>query len=275
MARAFEALSAQTGAGKKSARAATRMLSPSGMTYDSSPDVRMVMPEALAFRHVAFEDLGLLEPILERRGLAVRYVDVPVTDLDDRDALAPALLVVLGGPIGVCQTAEYPFLTREIRLIEQRLAARLPTLGICLGSQLMAKALGAKVYPSGVKEIGWAPVTLTAEGKASGLTHLADVPVLHWHGDTFDLPQGAVRLASTQACANQAFAHGSHALALQFHAEAAGRALEAWFVGHTGEIAATPGLSVGKLRAETARCTPALVRHATAAFGEWLDSCGL
>jgi GMP synthase (glutamine-hydrolysing) len=233
------------------------------------------MPEALVLRHVPFEDLGLLAPLLERRGHRARYVDVPVADLSTVDALSPALLVVLGGPIGVYQTEEYPFLSHEIQSIERRLAAGLPTLGVCLGSQLMARALGARVYPSGVKEIGWSALTLTAEGRASCLRHLDGVPVLHWHGDTFDLPAGAVRLASTGPCANQAFAYGSHALALQFHAEAAGRALESWFVGHTAEIAATPGISVQRLREDTARCTPAIARHGEAMFAEWLAACGL
>jgi GMP synthase (glutamine-hydrolysing) len=99
--------------------------------------------------------------------------------------------------------------------------------------------------------------------------------VLHWHGDTFDLPDGAVRLASTTVCKNQAFCIGSHALALQFHAEAAGRALEAWFVGHTGEIAATPGINVPQLRGDTARCTAAIERAGPACFGTWLADAGL
>ncbi|HET8696771.1 MAG TPA: glutamine amidotransferase [Gammaproteobacteria bacterium] len=233
------------------------------------------MPHTVAFRHVAFEDLGLLAPLLAKRGHAVSYVDAPVADLSDFDPVAPDLLVVLGGPIGVYEDDLYPFLDAETALIARRLAAQRPTLGICLGSQLMAKALGARVYPSAVKEIGWAPLALTAEGHASPLRHLESVSVLHWHGDTFDLPHGAVRLASTAVCKNQAFSLGPAALALQFHAEAAGRALEAWFVGHTGEIAATPGISVPQLRADTARCTPAVERAGAACFAEWLTAAGL
>jgi GMP synthase (glutamine-hydrolysing) len=233
------------------------------------------VPHTVAFRHIAFEDLGLLAPLLAKRGHAVSYVDVPAADLDDFDPLAPDLLVVLGGPIAVYENHLYPFLDTETALLARRLAARRPTLGICLGSQLMAKALGARVYPSGVKEIGWAPLTLTAEGQGSPLRHLESVSVLHWHGDTFDLPEGAVRLASTAACANQAFSLGPAALALQFHAEAAGRSLEAWFVGHTGEIAATPGVSVPQMRADTGRCTPAMERAGAACFGEWLTAAGV
>ncbi|HEX6995746.1 MAG TPA: glutamine amidotransferase [Gammaproteobacteria bacterium] len=233
------------------------------------------MLHTVALRHVPFEDLGLLEPLLARRGHRVRYVDVPVADAAALDPLEPDLLVVLGGPIGVYENDAYPFLDDEIRLIGERLATHRPTLGICLGSQLMARALGARVYPSGSKEIGWAPVELTAEGRASCLRHLDGVAVLHWHGDTFDLPADAARLASTPLTINQAFSVGDYALALQFHAEAAGRALESWFVGHCNEIAATPGIGVPGLRADTAHWTPAITRAGSACFDEWLETAGL
>lgn len=233
------------------------------------------MPNTVALRHVAFEDLGLLGPILARRSHTIRYVDAPVEPLDDFDPLAPDLLVTLGGPIGVYQTDLYPFLASEIELIARRLAAGRPTLGICLGSQLIARALGERVYPSGIKEIGWAPIELTIAGRDSCLRHLADTAVLHWHGDTFDLPEGATLLASTELCKHQAFSWGEHALALQFHAEAAGVALESWFVGHTGEISATPGISVPQLRADTARCTPAITTLGTRCFEQWLATVGL
>lgn len=233
------------------------------------------MPSTLALRHVAFEDLGLLAPLLAERGHSVSYIDVPTADLDAVEVLSPDLLVVLGGPIGVYENDRYPFLDREVAWIEERIAARRPLLGICLGSQLIAKALGARVYPSGAKELGWAPVTLTAGGAESCLAHLAGVPVLHWHGDTFDLPTGAVHLASTALCRHQAFAYGAHTLALQFHAEAAGPALEAWFVGHTCEIAATPGVSVPALRAATLRHSSLLMERGSACWHAWLTAQGL
>jgi len=233
------------------------------------------MLKTIALRHVPFEDLGLLEPLLRERGHDVRYIDVPVTDIASVDPLEPDLLVVLGGPIGVYENDIYPFLDDELRLIDRRLAAEKPTLGVCLGSQLMARVLGARVYASGTKEIGWAPVMLTAEGRASCLKHLDRTAVLHWHGDTFDLPSGAVRLASTPLTLNQAFSVGSYALGLQFHAEAAGRALESWFVGHCAEIAATEGVTVPALRADTARWTPEITRAGSACFGDWLDAAGV
>ena len=232
------------------------------------------MPETLAIRHVPFEDLGLLAPLLAERGHRVRYLEAPTANLSAIDPLAPDLLVVLGGPIGVYENDRYPFIDQEITLLAARLRAQRPTLGICLGSQLMARALGARVYPSGTKEIGWAPIELTAAGQASCLRHLAEIAVLHWHGDTFDLPAGAVHLAATPACRNQAFSVGGHALALQFHVEAAGRALESWFVGHACEIATTPGLRVSQLRADTARHSPALERQSGACLRQWLDAQG-
>jgi GMP synthase (glutamine-hydrolysing) len=229
----------------------------------------------VAIRHVAFEDLDRLAPLLAERGHAIRYLEAPTDDLDAEDPLAPDLLVVLGGPIGAYEEALYPFLASELRLLERRLAAGRPTLGICLGAQILARALGARVYPTGRKEIGWGTLSLTPAGKDSALRHLDGTRVLHWHGDTFDLPEGARLLASTEVTPNQAFAWGGAALALQFHAEAAGRGLERWFVGHTLEIASTPGLSVEALRRDTQACTPALERAGRACFAEWLGSLGL
>ena len=233
------------------------------------------MPQTFALRHVPFEDLGLLEPLLGERGHGIRYVEVPTADLGALDESAPDLLVVLGGPIGVYEEADYPFLRAELALIERRLAANRPTLGICLGAQLIARALGARVYPSGVKEIGWAPLELRAAGRESCLRLLHDTAVLHWHGDTFDLPEGATLLASTPACPHQAFSRGPATLALQFHVEAAGAALESWFVGHTAEIAAAADVNVAKLRADTARWTPVLTPRAVRCLGEWLDANAL
>ncbi len=233
------------------------------------------MKTALALRHVPFEDLGSLEGILTERGFAISYFDVPAGDLAAIDLDAPDLLVVLGGPIGVYETGDYPFLTPEIDAIAKRLAQGRPTLGICLGCQLIVRALGARVYPSGHKEIGWASLQLTAAGKESCLGALADAAVLHWHGDTFDLPDGAELLASTPVCAHQAFSMGRKVMALQFHIEVTARGLESWFVGHTAEIAATAGVSVAGLRADTAKHAEHTENLAKKVLGIWLKQAGL
>lgn len=232
-------------------------------------DVMQTNRTAIAIRHVQFETLGTFEPELERAGYSLSYADVAHGDLAKLDALAPDMLVVLGGPIGVYETDTYPFLSAELALIETRLRAGLPTLGICLGAQLIAAALEARVAPTGTKEIGFAPLALTAEGAASLLRHLADVPVLHWHGDGFALPIGAALLATTQV-SNQAFAIGPNVLGLQFHPEAdTTHDLEAWLIGHACELAGA-GIDPRIIRADARRHGAALARAGRAMFAEWL-----
>ncbi|MGE0006975.1 MAG: glutamine amidotransferase [Parvibaculaceae bacterium] len=207
---------------------------------------------AIAIRHVAFEDLGSFETILGDLDYDVRYCDVGLDRLDAVPPVEPDLLVVLGGPIGANEDDKYPFLRREIAIIETRLAAGRPTLGICLGAQLAARALGARVYPACAKEIGFAPVRLSAEGEISCLGALAGLPVLHWHGDTFDLPAGATRLASTDICENQAFSLGQDLLAMQFHPEASEVGFERWLIGHAHELGSL-GLDISRLRSDAER----------------------
>jgi GMP synthase (glutamine-hydrolysing) len=226
---------------------------------------------AIALRHVAFEDLGLLSSVLDREGWDVAFCDAATDDVSHSSVRNADLLIVLGGPIGVYDTGSYPFLTSEIALLERRLAHGHPTLGICLGSQLMAKALGARVYAGDIKEIGWGRVDLTEQGLASCLGSLAHdhAEVLHWHGDSFDLPDRAVRLASNGFYPNQAFSYGRHALALQFHLEADPRQLEEWYVGHSVELAAA-GVAVSDLRAATARVADRLPVQANEIFTSWV-----
>ena len=223
-----------------------------------------------ALRHVAFEDLGCFEPVLRARGFDIRYVDAVTDDLAALDIEAAEPLFVLGGPIGAYEEATYPFLRDELALIERRLATRLPLVGICLGAQLIARALGSRVYPARAKEIGWAPIALTGAGRQSALRHLDDGPVLHWHGDTFELPAGAIRLASTEICINQAFGYGAAVLACQFHPEAEAKGLERWFVGHTAELGGI-GLSVAALRRDTSTFAAASTARGSACLKEWLD----
>lgn len=227
--------------------------------------------QAIVLRHVAFEDLGLLAPTLTRAGWDYDILETATADLAQQKIADADLLIVLGGPIGVGDVGDYPFLAREIALLERRLAGDRPTLGICLGSQLMAAALGARVYAGPVKEIGWAPLQLTDDGRASCLAPLGEpeATVLHWHGDTFDLPAGATRLASTPAYANQAFAFGKNALALQFHVEADPARLEEWYVGHTVELGGAK-ISIPALRSATAQVAARIPTQADRIFTQWL-----
>lgn len=234
------------------------------------------MKEVLAVRHVAFEHLGSLEPVLRGRGYAVRYLEAGVDNLSAVEADAADLVVLLGGPISAYEDDMYPFLQDELRLIESRLKHNLPFLGICLGAQMLARGLGAKVFRGPHTEIGWAPIALTEAGQQSCLSHLemAQWHVLHWHGDTFDLPQGAVHLASSSMVPNQAFQFNK-ALGLQFHVEVRGEEIECWLIGHACEIAATPHISVQHLRADTQQWGPKLQPAAQACFATWLDEVGL
>jgi len=225
---------------------------------------------AIALRHVAFEDLGLIEPLLTALGWSVSYRDATLDDLADPALQQADLVAVLGGPIGIYETETYPFLKGELAAIETRLKANKPTLGICLGAQAMAEVLGARVYFGGTKEIGFGRVSLTPEGAASALAPLADGAVLHWHGDTFDLPHGATRLASNDIYPNQAFIYGTNALALQFHLEADPSKLERWLVGHAVELAKA-GVDIPALRREAAERAPTYAAQAVAVFGRWLN----
>ncbi len=232
---------------------------------------------ALAIRHVEFEDCGTLTEVLSDRGFLIRYVDVARADLRTIDPIAPDLLIGLGAPVGVYDTKLYPWITEELRLLERRLAAAKPILGFCLGAQMLAHALGARVYPGPVKELGWKPLRLTAEGERSVVNSLDEkrTSMLHWHGDTFDLPSGATLLASTREVSHQIYEWGGSVLAFQCHPEARAADIESWLIGHACEIASTAGADVEQLRRDTAAFGPTLARCARSTFERWLASVGL
>lgn len=231
------------------------------------------MRRALVIGHVAFEDLGTLAPALAEARFAVRTLQAGVDALPAADALEAELLVVLGGPIGVYDETVYPFLADEKSLIGERLRRGGVTLGICLGAQLMANALGAQAYPGPAgKEIGWSPLLPTAAGEARAeLASLfaPGVSVLHWHGDTFDLPPGATHLAASARYAQQIFVYGDHGWGFQCHPEVRGRDLERWFIGHACELAQA-GIDVNALRAETLARAAVLERAAAQMWRRWL-----
>ncbi len=228
------------------------------------------MKKIIALRHMYSNSLFALESIFEKAGMQFEHVDVFTDRLDRIDAKEADLMVVLGGALGVYQRDDYPFIDKEISLIRERIEADKPLLGICLGAQLMAAALGEKVYkgPQG-KEIGWFDLTLTAEGKNSAIAAFAETKVLQLHGDTFDLPKGAVRLASSALYENQAFAYGKNCIGVQFHPEFNQDGMENLLVESGGH------LNVAKFRAQNPKYLPAMEKSTIAFMQNFLKQSGL
>ncbi len=235
------------------------------------------MKKTLAIRHVHFEDCGTLGDVLLERGFEIEYVEAGLNSLSGLDAVTPDLLIGLGGPISVYESDLYPFINDELDLFRRRIAAKKPVIGICLGAQMLAHALGAKVYPGKAKEIGWKPLGLTTEGEKSPVSHLAasNTSMLHWHGDTFDLPEGATLLASTDITKNQIYSYGDFLLAFQCHPELKRANIESWLIGHASEIATSKVTTVNTIRNDTARYGNALETSGRKCFEEWLAGAGL
>src|SRR5690554_3748130 len=170
------------------------------------------------FQHVPFEGLGSIEEWLQAKQFhltATRFYEN--TALPELQAVD--FLIVMGGPMSVNDEVQHPWLTAEKQFIQQMILAGKPVLGICLGAQLIASAMGARVYPNPEKEIGWWPIYSVANGNNDVFRFPPVTSVFHWHGETFDLPDGAIRLAESAGCGNQAFQLGHTVVGMQFHLE--------------------------------------------------------
>ncbi|HEV3137011.1 MAG TPA: type 1 glutamine amidotransferase [Pirellulales bacterium] len=193
------------------------------------------MKHVRVLRHVPQEALGNLEAVLRRRGVELEVVDCFAENWPaiERAGLRPhelAGLVVMGGPMNADETDRYPFLATEIDWLRQAVAAGLPTLGICLGAQLLAKSLGARVFRNRVKEIGWHDLELLPTALADPLLAGSRTreTVFQWHADTFDPPPGAVHLARSALCEQQVFRYAANAYGLQFHLEITAEMVADW-----------------------------------------------
>lgn len=182
----------------------------------------------LVFRHIPFEGLGLIAPALKRNSKEFLYIETYSSGIEFPDVTSAQALIFMGGPMSA--NDDLPYLQREIECIRAAHAAGIPMLGICLGAQLIAKALGGAVQRNPVKEIGWFPIEFTDAAAHDPLFSGLNQPetVFHWHGETFDLPPGAELLASSENCRNQAFRLGPNTYALQFHLEVTPDMISDW-----------------------------------------------
>ena len=191
----------------------------------------------LILKNIASEGPGTIEDFLRERGIYYKIVDCATDDIPGSKDFD--ILVMLGGPMSVNEEGVYPYIGTEIALVKEFVAGRKKIFGICLGAQIMAKALGARVYRGPEKEIGWYDIELTDEGKRDPLMKelairpgagdfLTRFKVFHWHGETFDIPEGAFRLAKSELYPHQAFRYGEGAYAFQFHIEVRKEMIYEW-----------------------------------------------
>jgi GMP synthase (glutamine-hydrolysing) len=221
-------------------------------------------------QHHPIENLGTIAAALESAALAWQYVRTYDGHPVPRDMKGAGGLVVMGGPMGVYETRRYPFLRDETALIECALRENKPVLGVCLGSQLLASALGSRVVKGRAKEIGWHRVSLAAGAADDPLFRgLPDsFTALHWHGDVFELPRGAVALASSEMTPVQAFRWGERAYGLLFHLEVTEEQVGAMVREFAGEVKEA-NADAGEIVASAGRYLASLSPLAESVFGRW------
>jgi len=188
------------------------------------------MAKVLVFQHVAYEPLGMLDPMLREAKHRIKYVNFYRHPTAQPSLKGYQALIVLGGPMNVDEIEKFPHLQTEVNVIKQAISKDIPILGICLGAQLIAHALGAKVYKADGLEVGWYNISRNTDGKKDKLVrHFKDNEKLfQWHGRTYDTPEGAVNLLSTTLCQNQAFRYADKVYGLQFHLEVTEPVIMRW-----------------------------------------------
>lgn len=230
-----------------------------------------------AIQHIGYETLGSFEPVLESRGFDVRYFCSRTVDYKALFADDPELLVVLGGPMSVYDTERHPWVHDEKNFVTDRIEAEKPLFGICFGAQMIARALGADVYagPQG-KEIGWSPITVNQDGLKTPLRHLNGelTNMLHWHGDTFDLPDGAILLASSDHYKKQAYSYDDYIFCLQCHPEVTQDKLRLWYASAIQDVLEV-NKTVAQLRSDEEKFLTRLTQQSQLFMNEWLDEQNL
>jgi GMP synthase (glutamine-hydrolysing) len=236
----------------------------------------MARPKILVFQHVPHEPLGTLDPLLRAAGFRIRYVNFR-RDPEQRPTLDRyAALIVLGGPMNADEVDAHPNLATEVELIEEAIDRNLSVLGICLGAQLLAKALGGGVRAGAAREFGWQHVDLTEGGRSDPVLGTFDTRqrVFQWHEDGIELPPGVEHLAGSPACPVQAFRRGEHVYGLQFHLEVSAGLIERWLrVPDNRTLIEEPdsGICPASIRAQTSRYIAATEALSRSTFGRWIE----
>lgn len=230
------------------------------------------MKRALIIRHVPYEGVAGYRQPIEEAGYAIDRIDVGDSAFSGLDLTEPDLLIMMGGPMGVYEQEQYPWIRCQLRRLALRLDANRPTLGVCFGAQMMAAALGGEVYAGPAKEIGFHPVTVAPGADDNPLDGIVGVPVLHWHGDTFTLPDGVELLASSHLYRHQAFRRGRNLLALQFHAEMGeDERIHDW-IAQSPESLGAAGQDASRLRADHDTHGPRAVAAGRTMIRSWLEA---
>ncbi len=231
------------------------------------------MPRILVFQHVPFEPLGSLDQTIRSAGIRIRYVNFDRHPAQQPDPGRYHGLVVLGGPMAADQVEQYPHLDYECDAIRSAIDRGLPVLGICLGAQLIARALGGETHGGAAPEYGWVDIRPTQAGRDDPLIGHFRSPeaIFQWHGDTFTLPTGAVHLAESDTCALQAFRVGERVYGFQFHLEADRALIERWLAERRESSGSAAALHRPDVLAATDRHMPRVETLGRAVFGEFVD----
>ena len=234
----------------------------------------MARPKILVFQHVPYEPLGTLDPLLKQAGFRIRYVNFG-RNPEERPSLdGYVALIVLGGPMNADDTAAHPHLATELDLIKEALQRDIAILGICLGAQLLAKALGGNILAGAGREIGWHHVDVTDDGQNDPVlsTFGARSEVFQWHDDIIELPNDTIHLASSELCSAQAFRYGTHAYGLQFHLEADGALIERWLDVPQHQVVFEDGLlDQALIRDRIGAAIQPLMNLSNSTFSRWVE----